>query len=470
MYTYLASRGIPIFLVGFVLYIALVDRRLLRHRWRELVVVLLLMVLIASPLFLYLQRNPEAQTRVYEVQAPLTALLEGDPIPILKNLPRVLGMFNLRGDSTERNNFPDRPVFPEPVWGGLFVVGVVVALLRISDMRYGFIMLWLGVMLSPTLVTADAPNFVRTLGALPVVMVFPGIGAAWLFGRIQLCGTRWVSKLHWAFAAVLSVAFVLNVGLTVRDYFVRWLQIPEVGFVWQRDFVAIADWLDARPELREVTVGGVSTTSMDAPSLDLLMKRDDLRVRWSDPGSPLGAGGAVVIPRDGGYFLVPSIVPLSHAIEQRLAERNASATVHDRFTAFWVAPPSLLQPFVAFEGHVSLLEFSIAQHTWNAGETLTAFSTWQVEGGQHPALKIFVHVIAPEGQLVAQHDGLDSPAQFWQPGDRIVQCHPIPLPDDLRAGTYTLRLGLYDRETLRAYRLLDGRDFVEVGTIDVGQP
>ncbi len=89
------------------------------------------------------------------------------------------------------------------------------------------------------------------------------------------------------------------------------------------------------------------------------------------------------------------------------------------------------------------------------------------KGGEHPDLKAYVHLLDAEGALRAQHDGLDCPAPFWLEGDVIVQMHYLQLPGDLPAGAYTVRVGLYDRQTLAPYPLLDGQSSYEVGMIEV---
>ena len=57
----------------------------------------------------------------------------------------------------------------------LFLGGVIVAFTRLRQPRYVLALLWIGVMLIPTIVTTGAPNFTRTLGALPMVFAMPGI-------------------------------------------------------------------------------------------------------------------------------------------------------------------------------------------------------------------------------------------------------------------------------------------------------
>ncbi len=74
-----------------------------------------------------------------------------------------------------RDNWPNRPVFPEMIGQWLFLGGVIVAFTRLRQPRYVLALLWIGVMLIPTIVTTGAPNFTRTLGALPMVFAMPGI-------------------------------------------------------------------------------------------------------------------------------------------------------------------------------------------------------------------------------------------------------------------------------------------------------
>ena len=268
--------------------------------------------------------------------------------------------------------------------------------------------------------------------------------------------------------ATLGAAVLLNVGLTFRDYFQSWPDIPSVQFIWQTDFLAIARWLDARPAVQEVTVSGLSNLSMDSATMDLLLRRADVRVRWMDTGSPLSNGGALVVPERGGWLLVPDIIPLDARLEAQLAVWEATSMPLPHFRAFEIPRGALPGARAAvFEGNLLLGTVYLPVEPVAPGESVTLMSVWQAQAGGHPPLKIFVHLVDAQGALVVQHDGLDSPAQFWQPGDGIVQLHPLKLPEGLTAGAYGVRVGLYDRDTLAPYPLTDGRPFFEAGTLAV---
>jgi 4-amino-4-deoxy-L-arabinose transferase-like glycosyltransferase len=73
-------------------------------------------------------------------------------------------------------------------------------------------------------------------------------------------------------------------------------------------------------------------------------------------------------------------------------------------------------------------------------------SIWRVAQTPPAELKIFVHLLDANGELVAQHDGLDVAWRTMQPGDEFAQLHTILLPPDLPPGEYTLSIGLYRPE------------------------
>jgi hypothetical protein len=448
--------------------LAFADLQRLRRRWPRLIVACLVAILIAFPLIVTVTRNNLIQTRVYEVNAPLNALREGDFRPVLANVPRVLGMFTVQGDATVRNNMPNRPVFPGPIWGGLFYLGVLVSLFRLRDERYALVLVWLGVMVTPSLVTIEAPNFVRTLGAMPAVMILPAVGMEWLFDRLPTNNSRFLLA-GWI---VIGVSAVVNLGWTSWDYFVRWREIPETQFVWQTDLRDLADWLDAKPNLKDVTIGGLSATSMDEPSLQLMLVREDLQPRWCDPGSPLGTGGGFVVPWGGGWLAIPSITPVNSGLANQVESSwgGGARLVAERFTAFRLERPERHPgPLnIGFTGGVTLYHVQMpSPEGFVPGASVALTSLWKAEEETPSSLKAFVHLVDTDGDIHVQHDGLDCPSRFWQMGDLILQSHTLNFPVNLAPGRYRVRIGLYDSDTLNSYPLLDGSTSYELETVDI---
>ncbi|MCP4427151.1 MAG: hypothetical protein GY803_21910 [Chloroflexi bacterium] len=60
-------------------------------------------------------------------------------------------------------------------------------------------------------------------------------------------------------------------------------------------------------------------------------------------------------------------------------------------------------------------------------------------------LASFVHILSPDGAIVAQYDGLDAAPDTLHPGDAFIQLHLLPLPDPPPQGKHALQIGLYTR-------------------------
>jgi len=85
--------------------------------------------------------------------------------------------------------------------------------------------------------------------------------------------------------------------------------------------------------------------------------------------------------------------------------------------------------------------------------------------------KVFVHLLGPDGAVIAQHDGDPAggftPTSRWRSGELISDRHRVPLPAGLLPGEYGLRAGMYQPEPLRNLPVDpptgDGR--VDLGTV-----
>jgi hypothetical protein len=83
---------------------------------------------------------------------------------------------------------------------------------------------------------------------------------------------------------------------------------------------------------------------------------------------------------------------------------------------------------------------------------LVVTPSWDVRGRPNADYQVFVHVIDSAGHTVAQVDvapggGDAPPTSAWEPGQQIAVPLPLPLPNELPAGTYQVTLGMYDLQT-----------------------
>jgi len=247
LYTYTAGRVFPLALVLWLLVAWINDRRLLRARWKWLLVMGLVAGLVVLPLGLFALRHPETfNQRVDSLNLELNQLLAGDPGPIWSSIKATAGMFTQAGDREWRYNPSRRPVF-DPVTGGLFYLGLIVSLFRLRRPAYSLLLIWMPIMLIPSILSIGTPSFWRSAGALTPIYLLPAIGADFVWRRI----VRWTRRFDRRdVAARLGLPVLAVVGLgfigadTWRDYFSEWARHPAVLHTYEADLAAAARYLN----------------------------------------------------------------------------------------------------------------------------------------------------------------------------------------------------------------------------------
>ncbi len=106
------------------------------------------------------------------------------------------------------------------------------------------------------------------------------------------------------------------------------------------------------------------------------------------------------------------------------------------------------------------------------GGTVTVDLKWDTLQPLAADYSVFVHLYDSAGRLVAQHDsppqGGARPTSSWTPGRPTPDFHGLHVPVGA-VGPLTLRVGLYEAVSGRRLPLTDGRDMVDLATIDVVQ-
>ncbi len=105
------------------------------------------------------------------------------------------------------------------------------------------------------------------------------------------------------------------------------------------------------------------------------------------------------------------------------------------------------------------------------GDALPVLLQWTA--GQPPAADytVFVHLLAPDGRLVAQSDAAPTwltpaPTSQWPLNEPQLDSHMLNLPGNLPVGIYTLQVGLYDPHTLERLAQPDGSDVFVLGEVE----
>jgi hypothetical protein len=72
---------------------------------------------------------------------------------------------------------------------------------------------------------------------------------------------------------------------------------------------------------------------------------------------------------------------------------------------------------------------------------------WRAETEMDISYRVFLHLIGPDGALIAQSDGIPAgwrrPTTGWAPGEYVVDEHALVVPPDTPAGEYQLVAGMY---------------------------
>lgn len=440
-HTYMASRALPIFYGLFVLYLAIFHRQQLQRRWRGVLLFWLVYGVVAAPLVVYLLNHPGAEVRIGEIDAPLRALLRGELRPVVENGVKVLGMFGFEGDPLWRQNVAGRPVF-EPVMATLFYAGILLCLGRFYRSRYAFILLWLFVSTTPSLVTSDAPSTIRIVNILPILTLLPSLLIHSL-GKLSTVFPKLSTGIGYF---LITLGVIYYIVWTVQGIFTIWPQNEEVQFVWQKALAEAAVYLDASTEDGPVTIIGWTPGTMDPPTMALSLRRTDLDLRYT-------SAGTLILPTVASMQTIriirPTILPFSPALEAQLVAWNATVHTRDSFTLYVLPSMPSVQPHnpatAHFDGQLRFLGHS----TTLASETpaLHLLTYWQVMVPAGGPRTFFLHLVDEAGNVLAQDDRLGASAEHWQPGDVLVHHHTLSLaavPAAETAGSLSLRLGVYN--------------------------
>lgn len=441
-YTYMASRALPIFYGVFFLYLALFHWSHTKKQLGEMALFALIYLLISLPLWWFIRTVPEADVRIGEVDAPMRAFLAGDPWPALHNLWALVLMFGFSGDPLWRQNVAYQPLF-EPVVAALFYLGVLLSFIRLKEARYAFLLIWLGAAVLPSVMTVDAPSSLRAINILPVVVILPFIvipkklGLSPVFPNLSTGQNKNLGITFLTF--VLLMFYGWQTGRAILTVWPH--ETSEVRFVWQAALTQMAGFLDIHPEVRQATIVGWTPETMDAPTMDLTLKREDVGLRYT---GQVGEVQTLILPNlatTPAEVLRPAVLPLNYYLEEWLITSGAPPQKMGEFVRYTVpaglplAPEHLLD--TTFGTELRLVGYTIYLNP--PFEQLELLTFWEVLETPPAGRRLFLHLVDNTGQMLGQYDGLSAPSQFWRPGDTLVQYHAVPnvnIPFELRLGAY----------------------------------
>ena len=142
-----------------------------------------------------------------------------------------------------------------------------------------------------------------------------------------------------------------------------------------------------------------------------------------------------------------------------VGEISVSASEH-RFTL-----PSIAYPVDVRFGEVAeLIGYDLPQTNFTPGEPVRVVLYWRaLDGADEADYKVFSHLLADDGHLVAQHDGRPAggtrPTTGWVPGEIVADPHPMVFREPY-TGSARVEVGLYEVTSQERVEIADGQTFV----------
>ncbi len=471
LYTHTNGRFLPIILTLAAAW------EVLRGRRQALVALVMagaVAFALALPLLLYFQANPDLLSLRTGQVSVFNPDVNGGNLPgmLLDNAWRLLLMPVVRGTDSNWENLPGRPVF-DPLLAAAFLVGIVLLLRDLLGRRGRapqsaavLVALTYLVMLVPSWLSDAAPHYGRLTSLWPALFLLPAWGLTWGEGRLRArVGVGW---------ATLALALVLLVSAAWSgwDFWVRYANTPEVHDEYRGAAIA-------RGEAVRALVGQGTTYVSPA-----VWSQTPIRmVNFAAPPRSFDPRHGLVLPPQGDSRYVFEVWEGTDA--EAFARRWPGLTrepVNDAsgkplLLAYHLpagAAP-VIDPLPApptFGEAMRLVGRRVEPTSVRPGDKVTLMLAWQALAPTATDLNLFVHLVGPDGRILAQFDGppLGSsyPTTDWAAGERILQPVTVSVPKDAPAGDATLRLGWYDWRTGERLPTPGGQDkAVEVGRVRV---
>jgi len=453
-YTYLAVRLLPFVFVPVGLLLLWRERPTLWAARRGLFLFLIAALVIAGPLLLHFVRQPEH----FSMRTGQVNILSQGGLPaLLENGMAVLGMAFGQGDFNLRLNFPNRPVLD--FFTALpFLVGLLLSLLRLGHPVYIFLLGGLGILLVPTLLSEEAPNFGRSFGAYPFVVLLIALGLDWLSATAR----KIYSGLGVAVSIVGSGALVAAIVLTARVYFVDWANHSESFAAWDTGYTQVAEDIlmlrTAQPSLR-VYAGPLLAENPTVEYLLIGEEKDDYPQRFDGRVCV-----RVATDRPAVYYILSAVDGRGEPLlTSYLPQSSARDVVRDASGAIWaraveqpvdgtvVFPEMQPQPTPLNDGIALLGHQLFPPAGMRAGDIFYTRLYWQVNATPSADYTAFAHLLVRDekGDLV-QLAGADRrpgegncPTTEWMPGEVVIDELQFALPADLPAGDLFVSVGFY---------------------------
>ena len=241
-YTYTVNLFVIPAIIFIVVGMVIVCHKTIVTNWRGILVMISITVVVALPILAY-----RSELLVYSFSRPrsLSVFYEGQGFydflrTILVQSVLVIRMFFIRGDTNPLHNIPGRPIF-DFTMAIPFLWGFARGMTGRYRSRSVLVLAWMCVFLLPTFMSKSAPHFLRSVGVLPVLFIFPALGL-----RSMYC---WIKRIAHRIVAMVLVAGLLGMSIifSTSDYILNdFLNEPYVFRAYHGDETSLALQINQR--------------------------------------------------------------------------------------------------------------------------------------------------------------------------------------------------------------------------------
>ncbi|MEW5719895.1 MAG: glycosyltransferase family 39 protein [Chloroflexota bacterium] len=451
LYTYKAALFAPILFAAFVGLEILLDRKFWAQNGRGLIILVIAAVLVFSPLGLYLATHPE---QFFERPGTVAAL---DATTLADNALKVAGMFFLRGDDNPRSNLSGRPAL-DPFLALGFIIGVLACFARIRQRESRFLLLWLVVMILPSVLTDFAPHFGRSIGVTPAIALIVASGFATIVEKVRAAPRAILFTVY----CLLFTGLAFSTFTTARDYFTIWGARTGLFDSFDAGYLALAEKLRDRPASEVIYLSPVDKDYYtiqfglawrDARSFD------GRRVLVVPPPGITATYGIVTRDDPRSIARLRAIFPAARALET-IGDYTGKpyATLVRVEGGARLAPQKIVNARLG--DAIELIGHDIARD----GDTLVLTVYWSCLAETREDYTVFAHLIgvinpATQSPVWAQDDTRPGrgtfPTSRWQTGEVIVDEYRLTLPPNLPRGEYQIEIGMYNLATGARVQVVD---------------
>lgn len=381
------------------------------------------------------------------------------------NAAAIAGMLAVRGDASTFHNLPGLPVFdPLAALAAMLGAGALLGLaLRTGPRREaaGLLLLWLAVMLVPTLLSDRPPNYSRAIAALPVIALLPALGLALAAAAAGLDRRRR--------GALAALALAVAGAWTARHYFHDYPRLDALYTTYDLDKLDAVAFIQAQGQGAQVFLAPLWATHA---TVAYLVEHGPLGA--APPFRALDARDTLVLPAGGRDVIVA--FPAAESRQRKYAARSAAllgpaappvqVALGARGLPLleWLRVPASaigdmlpptdapLEPAVwtalRFGQTIELVGVTVGVPT--PGEQMAVTPVWRAHAPIDRDLTLFVQLRGPAGEPWGQEDREPGRASYpttrWRTGDTIVDRYTPELIAEA-TGAVTVCLGWYDGRT-----------------------